>query len=182
MDDREFVEERLAPIVGQRIWSAIAGPQGDYVLSLEVGEQVPRSMRLANPRLSFLKRSFEGEFGFLFECPWRLDGPDRVLVSYLGLIGRRDPPLSDDIRELNDRVIERVEVIGPGWDLALHLADGAVLRAFSAEVDVRRKRNNWAFWSPEGPLTVRPGGRIAEREAPSRQERMRRRLEALPDD
>lgn len=161
-DVRAQIIDHLSKMVGVPVWSAIAGPRGDYVLSLELGGKIRRSMRLANPKLSFLQRTYEGEYGLLVECPWRLDGPHGVVTSCLGLIGRKDPPLSDELGEIEDSVIEAIDVIPPAWDLTVHLSGGYVLRCLSAEVDVARIRNNWSFWSPEGPLTIGPRGRVLE--------------------
>jgi len=152
----------IRTVVGQPLWSAIAGPQDDYVLALDLGARVRRSMRLANRDLSFVQRTYEGEYALLVECPWRVDGPERVLVSCYGLLGRKDPPISDRIGELEDRVVESVALAAPGWDLVLGLSGGVALRCFAAEVNARGKRNNWAFWGPGGAVTIGPGSRILE--------------------
>ena len=160
------VIDRVRSCIGATIWSAIAGPQGDYVLSLEAGPRQRRSMRLANPRLSFVQRTYEGAYGFLIECPWRLHGPRGVIVSHLGLLGREDPPFSDRIGEMEDRLIEAVELEPPMFDLTIRLSGGLVLCGLSSEVDVRKQRNNWQFWSPRGPVTIGPAGRIGEKPHP----------------
>jgi hypothetical protein len=198
---RAVLEKGLAAAAGEVIWSAIAGPRGDYVLSLQLGERQIRSARLASPRLSFLQRSYEGSIGFLIECPWRLDGPDGVLLSYLSLLQRVEPPDSDDVPELIDLQIESFSLERPPWDLALYFNEGRVLRCFCAEVlprfepairpqsvadkEKRRKpkpppRNNWSFWSPEQVFVIGPSGRFLSPE-PQPETALRQRLRGVED-
>lgn len=173
--------ELLEGAVGQTLWSAVTGPRGNYVLSLELGAQQRRSMRLANPRLSFLKRTFEGSHSFLIECPWRVDAPDRVLVSAFDAFSKDAPPIHE-IGELTDRVVEAVEVNPPAWDLVLRLSGGAVLRCFAVEVSRRPERNNWAYWSPEGPVVIGPSGIVHEQTRAQAEEGFRKHLRALEGD
>ena len=179
---RQQINEHLESVIGETIWSAVEGPQGDYVLSLELGARRPRSMRLANPRLSFLKSTYEGEYGFLIECPWRIDAPDRVVVSYLGVLGQKDPPPADRIDVLEGLTVMGIHAEPPVWDLTVRLSEGYVLRCFSAEVDVGRKRGNWSLWSPEGPLQIGPAGRVKDIQASDRRADLRRRLQAVEDE
>lgn len=172
------VRELLSDAVGKPIWSAVTGPRGNYVLSLEIGEQQRRSMRLANPRLSFLKRTFEGSHSFVIECPWRVDAADRVLVSSFEAFVHDAPP-THEVAALQERVIEAVDVVLPAWDLVLKLSGDAVLRAFAVEVSRRPERNNWAYWSPGGPVVVGPSGQVLEQTRSQAQEGFRRKMKLL---
>lgn len=176
-DDRELLE-LLAQVKDKTCWSVLASERTDYVIVLEAGEKLRRSMRLANPRLSFLQRTFEGEYSFLIECAWRLDGPRGVVVSCYDPNGLGGTMLGG-LAELEGRVIEDVAARHAGRDLELTFAGDYVLRCLSTETDVRRKRNNWALWSPAGLVTCGPRG-LVRREARADAERrvveLKRRL------
>lgn len=176
------VRGAVQSLVGQPIWSANAGPRDDYVLSLEIGDQQRRSLRLSNPRLSFLKRTYEGSHGVLVECPWRVDGPTGVWVSCFGVLEKKDPLPAETVAALEGRTIVGAEVRAPAWDLDLALSGGVTLRLFSLEVSARTGRDNWSIWWPEGSLRVGPYGHVA---APppgdGPRDRLRKRLAALPD-
>ena len=180
-DKRDRILSVVGGVVGQPLWSAIGGPRGDYVLALELGPQRRRSMRLANPRLTFLQRTFEGDYSFLIECPWRLEDEDGVVTSCLSMLGRRDPPTTDEFGELYDREVVRVDARPPAWDLDIELSGGMVLRCFSAEVNNRSPRNNWAYWSPSGLITVGPKGEIKEQTRAAAEEAFRRAARVVDD-
>ena len=201
VEDRARIEELLESALNETVWAAISGSRGDYLLSLQLGEQERRSARLANPRLSFLQRTYEGSIGFLIECPWRLDGPDGVVLSYVSALDLENPESVGDVPEFVDLTLESFTLDGAPWDLDLHFSGGHRLRCFCAEIttsddkgwraqalssrESRRKfrrivRNNWSFWSPTGSLAVGPSGRILQNEEPP-VEALRRRLREIMD-
>jgi len=202
--DAARIRSLLDGVVGQTLWSAITPARGDYVASLDLGEQRRRSMRLANPRLSFLQRTYEGAFSFLIECPWRLEGPDGVITSYLSLIspkvtpdghikgptmahvagGASDIELPDAeepaLQPLVDQTVEAVRLTEGTWDLRLELSEGLALQCFCAEVSRAQHRNNWAFWSPDGLIAVGPSSELIE-QSRTQAHAAFRRLVATPE-
>ena len=104
------------------------------LLSLQMGEREPRSARLANPRLSFLQRTYEGSVGFLIECPWRLDGPERPICSNLSVLDRDVRSLEEFGWLFMDLTVESFEFDRRAGDLQLHFASGDRLSIFAAEV------------------------------------------------
>jgi hypothetical protein len=172
------VRALLEGIVGLPLWSAVTGPRGNYVLSLELGEQQRRTVRLANPKLSFVKRTFEGTHSLLVECPWRVEAPDRILVSCFEAFAKDAPPIHE-VGELIDRVVESVETGPPAWDLTLRLSGDVTLRCFSIEIARKPERNNWAYWSPEGPVVAGPAGRVIEQSRAAAEESLKKQLRLL---
>ena len=75
------LEDALQDLVGLRCFSAIAGSGVEFAFALHLGEKQRRFLRLANQRLSFLQRTYEGSHMLVVECTWRLDGPDGVIAS-----------------------------------------------------------------------------------------------------
>ena len=201
VDDRARIEEFLESALNETVWAAITGSRGDYVLSLQLGARERRSARLANPRLNFLQRTYEGSIGFLIECPWRLDGPQGVLLSYVSALELENSEAVGDVPEFVDLTLESFTLEGSPWDLDLYFSGGHRLRCFCAEIatgddntwraqalssrETRRKfrrivRNNWSFWSPVGSLVVGPSGRVLQNEEPP-VEALRRRLREIMD-
>ncbi|MCK6544906.1 hypothetical protein L6R52_03500 [Myxococcota bacterium] len=155
----EAVRALVAGVIGKACWSVMASERTDYVIVLDLGEKIRRSLRLANPRLSFLQRTYEGEYSFLVECTWRLDGPRGVAVSCWdpnGLGGTMMGGLS----ELEGRTVTDVAVDHAGFDLTLHFDEGWTLRCLSTETDLKHKRGNWSFWAPDGLVSIGPRGKV----------------------
>lgn len=155
----EQLRAMLASAEGERVFSAVAGPKGDYTLSLELGERRRRSLRLANPRFSFVRRTYEGAFSFLIECPWRLDAPDRVLHTSFLLL-EREAPSQLVLDELEGLRLESAQAEPQGWDLVLAFEGGYRLRCVSLEPSGKRQRHDWSFWCPGGSAVVGPRGAI----------------------
>jgi hypothetical protein len=155
----ERVLEALKEVGGQPCWSAMASHRTDYVVVLDCGAKHRRSMRLANPRLSFLQRTYEGEFSFLIECTWRIDGPRGVVAS---CFDSNEPGglMLKALAEIEGRTIEEARFENAGCDLTIRFEGGFELRCLSTETDPRRRRNNWSYWSPRGLVTVGPRGML----------------------
>jgi hypothetical protein len=156
------LNERLTTAVGQVVWSGVVGPRGDSVIALELGEKLRRAVRLSNPELSFVHRTFEGSHRFVIECPWRLDGPEGIVATSSALLSRDAPP-SLDLVELANRAVEHATGGALGLDLELVFSGGYRLHCLSTEIGkaaAARKRGNWSYWCPEGSVAVGPGGQI----------------------
>ncbi len=157
--DVEAARARVASLVGQTCWSALGGEPGDWTLVLDLGEQVRRSLRLGNRRLSFQQRTFEGSFGLLVECPWRLDGPEAVLTSCLDEPEPRGR-LRAGLVQLEGLAVTAATLGLPGGDLSLSFDRGLTLEVFAAEAHGRTVRENWSLFTPAGQLTVGWRGRL----------------------
>lgn len=163
-DDAARLEWLLTRLEGLPCFSTIVGDDVDYALVLDLGERRRRSLRLANPRLSFLQRTYEGAAGLLLECPWRIDGPDRVIASCFEPRGAKERGASA-VADLVDRTVESARARAPGYDLELKLSGGWTLRAFALERSERPRRDNWSVWTPDGSVVVGPRS-VLETEPP----------------
>jgi len=180
-DHTARLEWLLSQLVGAECFSSIVGEAEDYAVVLHIGERQRRSLRLANPRLSFLQRTYEGSMGFLVECPWRIEHPDGVAATCFDPRGEAQAG-TQAVEALVGQTVQHVEVLDPGYDLVLRMSQGWVLRAFCLETDrvaapppkeaeqaaARRfvppppaksaRRRNWSVWTPEGTWVVGPRG------------------------
>lgn len=193
----------LSRLEGARCFSTLVGEGDDYALVLHLGERQRRSLRLANPHLSFLQRTYEGSMGFLVECPWRVEFPEGVAATCFD--GRSEgQPGREALAEFEDRTVEHVEAEAPGYDLVVRFSGGWVLRAFALETDrpsapppaeaeqaqARRRispppakawrRLNWSVWTPEGTWVVGARGGLEPESGPGPTARTGD-LELLPD-
>jgi hypothetical protein len=174
------LEEALDDLIGCRCFSAISGPSVEFAFVLHLGERQRRFLRLANQRLSFLQRTYEGSHTLLVECTWRIDGPNGVLSSCFDRAkpgGPRDAALED----LVDRAVEGIELFRPGLDLDVRFEGGLVLRLFATEADEKSKRNNWTYSCPFATATVGPRSRLQMESASERLASLAH-LAALPPD
>lgn len=175
------LEAALADLPGKRCFSAISGDGVEFAFILHLGERQRRSLRLANPRLSFLQRTFEGSHTLLVECTWRVDGPEGVVASCLDEAkpaGPRDAALE----ELTDRIVERVDVAAPGLDLTVRFEGGYSLLCFCTEVDERHDRSNWTYAWPGGLATVGPRSRLLLETTAEREAKLKRLAEPPPEE
>ena len=148
----ERVKDLLGQLQGQPCWSAIVGSGSDFPFVLHFGDKLRRSLRLANPRLTFLQRTYEGAFSLLVECAWRIDAPGHVVASCWDAPEARE----DALNRVVDRRVETVRAGPPGYDLQIVFDDGHALRCLSVETDLRRPRDNWHLYTPEALLKVGP--------------------------
>ena len=161
------LEDALHDLIGCRCFSAISGSGVEFAFALHLGEKQRRLLRLANQRLSFLQRTYEGSHTLTVECTWRIDGPNGVIASCFDRAkpaGLRDVALED----LVDRSVEGVELVRPGLDLHLRFEGGMVLRLFATEVDGKSKRNNWTYSCPFATATVGPRSQLTMQTAAER--------------
>lgn len=171
----------LDSAVGLPVWSAIAGSGQNYSLSLEIGERARRPVRLSNPSLSFVKRTFEGSHSLVIDCPWRLLEADRLVWSAFAAFDPRSG-FGGELAALNNRTIEAIEVLAPLADLVVRFSGDLVLTAFALETRAKPPRSNWTYSCPSGTVLVGASCRptatpraLLEREA-------RRRLIAVSGD
>ncbi len=153
------LEALVETLVGQPCWSAVAGDADDYALVLDLGDKERRSLRLANPKLTFLQRTYEGSHSLLVECAWRIDAPYGVAVSCFDASRSTDRTL-DALDQIAKRTVRAVETAWPGYDLTLRFDDGWALHAFAIETDEKSSRKNWHCWTPDGLVVVGPRSRV----------------------
>lgn len=164
------VDATLAGLVGLPLWSAVVGTERDPTLSVELGPERRRATRLANPELSFVKRTFEGTHALLVEGAWRVERAGRPLTS------ARTPGTLAEGRELP--ALSRATVTGArfdGVDLVLDLDDERRLRVIVLGLGARDP--SWTLTTPQTIVTV-TGGRLDVTTRP----REKPRLAAVEDD
>jgi len=172
-------QEIAQALCDQPVWSAVVGPLGQYALSLELGEQQRRPVRLANPRLSFVKRTFEGAFGLLVECPWRIDAEHGVVASAFDVFDP-DEAVVGEHAAFDGATVRRVHLDVRTGDLMLALSNDLTLRCLVLETQKRSpERINWSLSTPDVVLTAGPSGRLVVRSRAEAEGAFRRMIRAL---
>lgn len=170
---------------GLPVWSAVVGPLGQYALSLELGEQKRRPVRLANPRLSFVKRTFEGTHALLVECPWRIEAERGVVASAFDAFSP-DEAIVGEHAAFEGAQVREVHLDLRTGDLTLDLSTDLTLRCVVLETQRKSpERINWSMSTPDVVLTAGPSGRLSVRsraEAEGAFRRMIRALDGADDD
>lgn len=147
-------ESAMQALVGRECWHVLAGAVGSLA-SLDIGAKVERNqpMPFRNKGMDLEAHRYRGEFVLYIEdCPWRLDGPNAVVASWTDS-NAPNGPIVQGLQRLAGQTITRVELTRPGLDLALHLADGHVLRIFPDQA-YPDEGDNYALDVHNGPTYI----------------------------
>ncbi len=128
--------EVLNKLVGQLCWSVQAGNIGSLA-SLQFGNKLPldKPLPFPNPALTEDEHRYRGEFVLYIEdCPWRLDGTERVLATWLDS-NAPDGPMVTYMKSRLGAIVTEVDITYPGLDLFLRFNDNIMLRIFPDQVD-----------------------------------------------
>lgn len=149
MEERTVNEIRAA-LLGRRCWNVACGGCVGASFQLALGGKVRRERLLRNPTVSEEYRRFEGEFGLMVWCTWRLENGKGPMTSWEDESPQRDEAL----RGLVGKTVSRVRV-QPGWDLQVVFSGGAKLSVFPDHVGQSAIFDgNWEVWSPQRVYAV----------------------------
>ncbi|GAB4509584.1 MAG: hypothetical protein OHK0046_04860 [Anaerolineae bacterium] len=129
-------ESAVQQLKGQPCWNIQAGAVGSLI-NLHLGDKIAleKPLPFPNPSLSPEAHKFRGQYILYIEdCPWRLDGPERVLASWTDDNGPRGPIVTQ-LRALIGQQVEMVSLSRPGLDLVLTFTGGYTLRIFPDQSD-----------------------------------------------
>jgi hypothetical protein len=124
-------EAHVQAMVGKLCWSVQVSGIGSLA-NLHIGEKIQRTQPMLHQdfKLEMDERAYVGEYVlYLEECPWRLDGPDSVIASWMDS-SEHGGRIHSGLSELTNRQVQRTTVLRPGLDLVLHFAGGYTLRIF----------------------------------------------------
>jgi hypothetical protein len=144
-------------IVGKRCWGVAAGPATGSVLNLHIGDLIPRPWPIPNPELPESMRDYDGEFGLLVECAWRVETAGRIICSWLECESdaeRREMC----VRLLTGQEIENIEVRQPFLDLAVLFRNDHVLRLFCDQTEP--ECDNYVVFTPHDSWVVVQGAKL----------------------
>ena len=151
----------LGAIGGSRCWGVAAGPTTGSVLNLHMGRQIPRQQPIPNPHLPEALRLYDGEFGLLVECAWRIETDDRIACSWLESeedVGIRDTAIS----LMTDQAVLSVNAQLPFMDLVVRFSNAHTLKLFCDQTEP--DSDNYVIFTTRYSYIVTAGG-ILLREA-----------------
>jgi hypothetical protein len=131
-------------LFGRECWYVACGGCVGTSFQLALGKRVQRAKVLTNPVASPDYRQFEGEFGLLVWCSWRLVRPGFGMTSSED---EKDVRRDELLRSVSGRAIADVDIRND-WQLWIKFDDQSELTVFadnvgpSAVIDT-----NWEAWS-----------------------------------
>lgn len=135
-DIQKAFEAIIARLAGMPCWSVQVSGVGSLV-NLHFGGKIKRDAVMDQPdfKLSVDERVYQGEVVlYLEECPWRLDGADAVICSWMD-DSTPGGALAEGIMQLRDDRVLEAQTTRPGYDLTLRFESGRTLRVFPDQVD-----------------------------------------------
>jgi hypothetical protein len=135
----EAVVRRMS---GLPCWSVQISGVGSLA-NLHFGWKIRRDDPMLHPdfKVSDEERFFQGEIVLYIEdCPWRLDGREAVLASWLDS-SEPNGAIDTEMKALMGQTVERAEVSRPGLDLTIYFDGGSVLQIFPDQVDAEQGDN-----------------------------------------
>ncbi|MFW5691579.1 MAG: hypothetical protein ACOCXZ_03665 [Chloroflexota bacterium] len=126
----------IARLTGMLCWSVQVSGVGSLA-NLHFGDKVRRDQVMAHPdfKVEVDERVYQGQIVlYLEECPWRLDGPDAVICSWMD-DSSANGQLTAGLNHLRDRRVTAAHVQQPAFDLEIHFEGGYVLRVFPDQAD-----------------------------------------------
>jgi hypothetical protein len=146
----------LQEMVGHDCWGVIAGKSS--VVGLHIGPKLKRAQPVQNPLLSAELREYDGQYGIMIMCAWRLDTPTEVVA------GSGDPaaggPTSTGLDRITGKRITAIAIAPPAMDLVVSFEGDLTLKVFCDGTDVADDSDNILVFSPSGAHGVGARGAI----------------------
>jgi hypothetical protein len=145
----QILEERRAAeitaiLLGRRCWDVACGGSVGTTFQLALGRKLLRHPGVGKPR-RWRSGPYEGEFGLLVWCSWRLASPKGPVTSSED----ESPALIEGLRRLVGRRTCRVS-FAEGWYLRVDFTGGLTLTIFPDHVGPQAIFDgNWEVWTPE---------------------------------
>lgn len=146
----------LQEMVGHDCWGVIAGKSS--VVGLHIGPKLKRAEPVHNPMLSAELREYDGQYGLMIMCAWRLDTPTEVVA------GSGDPaaggPTSTGLDRITGKRITAIALAPPAMDLVVSFEGDLALKVFCDGTDVADDSDNVLVFSPAGAHGIGARGAI----------------------
>ncbi|PQO40134.1 hypothetical protein [Blastopirellula marina] len=122
----------LAFLVGQPCWGIVGGAGTGSMISLRLGQKIPRDVPLTNDKLSREIRENDAEFeACLFCCSWRLVSPAAIVCSGAWSSNEPDGPMLAGLAQLQQQKISEIKLTPETLDLSLTFENGLRLDVFN---------------------------------------------------
>lgn len=126
---KDLLDSALDSLLSKPCWLITGGSGAGSALAFHFGDRVPRTQWLTNPTLTVEARQFEGEAILYVECPWRIESPAGVIVSWLDA-QEGGHEIMNPVRKIEGEKVARHQRLSPANDLILEFAGGHLLRVF----------------------------------------------------
>jgi len=154
----ENLRRDLGLLEGEVCWAAIGGEGTGSIISLSIGEKIPKSSPSKNKFLSELARNNDSKHGFMIYGAWRVDSENEV-ISGSHMSNENDGPMVRGLRQLADKRILAIKCEKPGLDLVIQFEGGLCLSVFCAEIDAETEEF-YTFKSSSGWYSISHNGKV----------------------
>jgi hypothetical protein len=149
----------LLKLVSKECWRIVAGKGTGSVVSLQIGDKIPRKRRVDNPALPSDIQNFEGEYIVFVECVWRLDAVNEVICGAWNDNSEGGKMLKGLKRLVGQRVTS-VTLGRPGFDLEIGFSNDLKLKLFCDQTNEIDNRDNYMFFTPSEIITISVASKI----------------------
>jgi hypothetical protein len=129
------------------------GPIDSPFVDLHFGSKIEREQPLDYADADSEVSRYEGEMSLFISCAWRLDSAEDVVCGCWD--DKSDAgQMRIGLTRLDGKTVRRVLANPPGWDLAIELDDGLLLRVFCDQTNDEEGADNYALYTTESIFTV----------------------------
>jgi hypothetical protein len=148
------ISDCLNSIVNLKCWYVNCGKGVGSSFSISLGKKIARKRPLTNLKQSEEYRHYEGEVNLLIWCSWRLDNAEKPITSSDEDVEK----IEQGLNILFEKVLLKIEVIPPAWDLVILFSEGYQLRIFCDHLPGGSSYDgNWDLKVGEKILFAGPG-------------------------
>jgi hypothetical protein len=157
-DLSQDIKTYVHSLCGLRCWHvSVGGGCTMPTFQLALGEKVRRARPLMNRHQPEEYRQFEGEFGVLVWCPWRMDSPQGPVTSWYDT----EEHICEHLRRLVGAKVRAASVSGPGRDLRITFANRLTMCVFCDKIAGDPTWDgNWEMWGHGQQLVIAAGSRV----------------------
>ena len=140
-------------IIGEECWGIIAGTGTGSVVSIQIGNKIPRKKSLDNIALEQAVRDFEAEYSLHIECVWRLDS-DHEIICGAWDDNSKGGKMLQGLNHLLGKQITRVTLLEPAWDFIIEFSNLFKFKVFCDQVNEEDENDNYSLFTPTQTITV----------------------------
>jgi len=135
---------QLKKLIGKPLWATVAGVGTGSILGLKFGKKIKKARPSNNPHLSRSARYYDGEFGMMVYCAWRVEKDSNIVCGSMDS-NESGGLMVEGIKVLHNKRVRAIH-IGKIPDLCIDFDGGLKLRLF-CDTGTRGKKSDdvWYF-------------------------------------
>ena len=156
--DDLFLKE-IEALTGEECWGVVGGEGTGSIISLSMGNKLPRKTPLNNPYLSEAVRDNESQFGFMIYCPWRIES-NATIIAGSRMPNHNDGPMVSGLSDICNVRVVGIECVKPAYDLRVHFDNGMRLVLHCSNIETGLDDRCYVAYLASGCFTVLYNGKV----------------------